>query len=258
MPELPEVESIRTYLIESHKGKTIRAIDVHAMKQIMGDVCDVTDTQIVDFKRLGKVLLMHLSNDSVVQIHLKMSGHLSLWPNAYTRASIHFHDAETIYFNDPRRFGWIKIDTQLHVPSGIDCLDDRFTAKLFRQIIERSRRNIKSLLLDQSVVAGIGNIYANDALWEASISPYRSAHTLTTDEGARLYDAICLVIAEGIQYGGSSKTYVYRLPDGRRGSYQDHFRVYDQEGEQCKRCGTIIKRVSQSGRSTWFCTTCQI
>ncbi len=257
MPELPEVESIKNYLVPLYTGKTISKIEVLNPKQVSGNLNQVGAKKITKFGRHGKVMLIAIDDDVQIQIHLKMSGHISYWPTIHTRAVIHFIDADPLYFNDPRKFGWLRIDKKLHTSKGIDCLDKNFTPDYFRQIIERSKKNIKTLLLDQSTIAGIGNIYANDALWESAISPIRTANSLTNTEVIKLYEAIINVIKDGILRGGSSKTYVYKLPDGTKGHYQDHFRVYDCEDEPCKRCGAKIIRFSQNGRSTWVCPQCQ-
>jgi len=257
MPELPEVETIKNYLVPKYIGKTILKIEVTNPKQVVGDCKKVIKQKIISFDRHGKVMIVNLSNKTSIQIHLKMSGRISYWPTIHTRAIIHFLNADKLYFNDPRKFGWLKIDNKLHTSKGIDCLDEKFTLPVFIKIIEHSRRNIKTLLLDQTLIAGIGNIYANDALWLARISPLRSAESLSEKEVENLFNSVKDVMANGIKHGGSSKTYVYRLPDGTRGNYQDHFLVYSQENKSCKNCGEKIKKITQGGRSTWFCVKCQ-
>jgi formamidopyrimidine-DNA glycosylase len=257
MPELPEVESIKKYLEPKYIGKTIADIEVRNVKQVLGDLEKAKGQKILSFARHGKVLIINLSNDYFVQIHLKMSGRISHWPTIHTRAIISFEGDEKLYFNDPRKFGWIKIDNKLHTSKGIDCLDKKFTLSIFKKIVEQSRKNIKTLLLDQTLIAGIGNIYANDALWLAEILPLRISGGLSSSEIRKLYSSVKRVISDGIKHGGSSKTYVYRLPDGTKGTYQDHFLVYSLTGKPCKRCGNKIKRISQNGRSTWMCEKCQ-
>lgn len=258
MPELPEVESIKKYLAPLYVGKSVLKIEVMNLKQISGNLNLVKNKKVEKFGRHGKVMLIEIEGGASIQIHLKMSGRISHWPTIHTRAKIHFTDADPLYFNDPRKFGWLKVDKKLHTSKGIDCLDINFTLEYFRQIIERSKKNIKTLLLDQSIIAGIGNIYANDALWESKISPKRTANSLTPDEIKNLYESILKVINDGILRGGSSKTYVYRLPDGTKGHYQDHFRVYNREDKPCKKCETLIIKFSQNGRSTWSCQKCQV
>ncbi|MFO0703186.1 MAG: DNA-formamidopyrimidine glycosylase [Patescibacteria group bacterium] len=258
MPELPEVETIMNYLAPKYVGKTVKTIEVVNPKQVLGDISKAAGQAILSFSRHGKVLILNLSNDYFLQIHLKMSGRVSHWPTIHTRAIIHFDDKDKLYFNDPRKFGWIKIDNKLHTSKGIDVLDKKFTYSIFRKIVEKSKKNIKTLLLDQTLIAGIGNIYANDALWLSKINPIRTCNSLSISESKILFDAIKKVIHDGIKHGGSSKTYVYRLPDGTKGHYQDHFLVYSLESKPCKLCGEKIKRISQNGRSTWYCPKCQI
>ncbi len=257
MPELPEVESIKNYLIPRYEGKILHTLEAVNEKQIIGDVKGIESKRIIKIGRHGKVMILALDDSLEIHIHLKMSGRVSNSPNIHTRAILYFADAPTLYFNDPRKFGWVKIGKNIGKSKGIDCLDSNFTLLYFCNLVERSKKNIKSLLLDQAVIAGIGNIYANDALWEAGISPLRISESLSVSERKKLYTAIKLVISEGIRHGGSSKTYVYRLPDGTKGHYQDHFRVYDQEDMPCKRCGARIIRMKQNGRSTWMCKKCQ-
>ena len=192
-----------------------------------------------------------------INIHLKMSGRLSYIPTEHTRVTFEFADGSRLYFNDPRTFGWVKVTDLPEITKGADVLSPSFTEEYFIKQVTNQSKDIKTVLLDQDLMAGIGNIYANDALWESQINPFVKSMKISHKKLVSLYNAVKLVIAEGIKHGGSSKTWVYRLPNGASGDYQNHFRVYDQEGKLCRRCQTIIKRVSKNGRSSFMCPSCQ-
>ncbi len=295
MPELPEVETIRKSLLTFLIGKVIAYIEVSKAKQFIGDPLCLWGYQITDLARHGKIMHWHLKTPSTasppaggavplpngkdqayyassgklaakqtegvtkqyINIHLKMSGRLSFIPTEHTRVTFEFTDGSHLYFNDPRTFGWVKVTDLPEITKGIDVLSPLFTEDYLIKQVSTQTRDIKTVLLDQDLMAGIGNIYANDALWEAQINPFAKARNIPHKKQVALFNAIKLVIAEGIKRGGSSKTWVYRLPNGASGDYQNHFRVYDQEGKPCKRCSTIIKRVSKNGRSCFMCSSCQ-
>lgn len=265
MPELPEVETIRKSLLTFLVSKTVANILVAKAKQFIGDPLALKGYQIKDLTRHGKIMHWHLSrvepnqtsHELNINIHLKMSGRLSYIPTEHTRVTFEFTDGSHLYFNDPRTFGWVKVTNIPEITKGVDVLSPLFTEDYFIKQVSTQTRDIKTVLLDQDLMAGIGNIYANDALWEAQINPFAKAKNISLKKQLSLYKAVKVVIAEGIKRGGSSKTWVYRLPNGASGDYQNHFRVYDQEGKPCKRCNTIIKRVSKNGRSSFMCSSCQ-
>jgi formamidopyrimidine-DNA glycosylase len=179
-------------------------------------------------------------------------------PGKSTRVIFHFSDGTGLFFNEMRMFGWVKHSRRIEGPKGVDILSKEFTEEYFAKSISKTRRAIKTVLLDQDKFSGIGNIYANEALFDAKINPQNPANNLTIQQCNNLYSSILKVIEKGIKYRGSSgRDEVYILPDGSKGEYQNHFMVYQQEGKQCKRCNITIKRIKQGGRSSFFCQNCQ-
>lgn len=278
MPELPEVETIHRCLQLSIIGKIIKDVEILEKKQFIGKKEDVVGKKIVDISRAGKVLLIKLSNNKYLNIHLKLTGELLFakninnavfnqvipftntrkMPANTTRIIIKFTDGSGIFFNDLRKFGWIKVKNEPEKPKGVDVLSKQFTLKFLTLITRSTKKTIKVLLMSQDKITGIGNIYANDALFLAKIHPLRSANSLTDNEIKNLHQAILKVINEGIKDKGSSGAdEAYILPDGTKGTHQRHFLVYQQEGKPCPRCKTKIKRIKQGGRSSFFCPRCQ-
>jgi formamidopyrimidine-DNA glycosylase len=279
MPELPEIESIRLHLDPIIVGKTIASIKLLEPSMFHGSVEDVIGATISSTSRKGKVLILHLAeSNSFLSFHLKLSGQIlfvednndpvfknqiplagsNRMPARTTRIIIHFSDNAALYFNDMRKFGWIKLGNKPELPTGVDILSDEFTPEYLQEHLKRTRRPIKSVLLDQEIIAGVGNIYANDALWEARVHPARKANSLTSEEVRNLFEGIKKSIREGLKYKGSSaKDELYVLPDSTPGMYQHHFKTYHQHGTPCKRCGEIIKSMRLGGRGTFFCPKCQ-
>ena len=278
MPELPEVETIRVQLSEEIIGKTIADIEILQHNQFIGNPQDVIGQQIVELSRKGKYLAIKLSNSLYLNIHLKMSGQLlfvesldnpviknniprmgtNRLPIKHTRIIITFTDNSALFYNDIRKFGWIKIADKSDGPLSPDTYSDDFTLEYFQNITKGSKQPIKTFILDQTKLAGLGNIYANDALWEAGVRPDRLTNTLTTQEIEKLYHGITNIIQEGVKYRGSSaKDENYILPDGSLGGYQNHFKVYHRHGQQCRKCSSEIIRIKQAGRSSFYCPTCQ-
>lgn len=264
MPELPEVETIRMQLEKFLKGKKIIGVEVKTPKSFPDDKRKILDTRILDTRRFGKVLVIDLDNDYSLLIHFKLTGQLLVngTPGPYTRVIINFEKGEKLVFNDLRIFGWIKIANSGQVTA------DRFIGKLgpeplknltfdlFQKALSKTARPIKIVLMDQEKIAGVGNIYTNDALWLAGISPQRTANSLQPEEQKKLYGAILKVLKSGIKYGGASDQF-YIKPDGTKGKYQDHFLVYGQEGRPCIKCREKIKKFFLGGRGTYFCPACQ-
>ncbi len=277
MPELPEVESIRLYLHRHIIGKTIQKVEVLNKNSFVGSISDVIDTTVTNTSRKGKVLNIHLSNGKYIAVHLKMSGQLlfsssrenavfpvkiplasdNRMPGRTTRVVIDFTDGSCLFFNDLRKFGWVKVSDKEEGTSAPDVTRAEFTEEYFRSIVQISGKPIKTLLMDQDKIAGIGNIYANDSLFVAGTLPSRIAKTLSSEEITKLYHACIQVIEEGVKFRGTSASEVYVMPDGTKGTYQDHFKVYGQEGKPCKVCGTLIRREKIGGRSNFYCPTCQ-
>lgn len=278
MPELPEVETIRLILHSQLVGKTIKDVIVVEYKQFVGNKEDIIGNKVVEVTRQGKVAAIKLSNDMYISVHLKLTGQLlfakdklhakfdnpvtlaetDTMPGKTTSVIIDFTDGSALFFNDLRKFGWVKVGKEPEGPKSVDVLSKHFTEEYLQKIVQKTRKPIKILLMDQDELAGIGNIYANDSLFIAKINPLRKSNTLIPDEIHTLYNAITDIIAEGILYKGSSaKDEIYILPDGSKGAYQHHFKVYHRENQPCLRCKTPIKRIKQGGRSSFYCPQCQ-
>ena len=286
MPELPEVESIKRQLKPNVLEKIISEIEILSPKNFVGDKKDIIGKKIISVNRYGKVLVLELirvGHDRPLQynfmnFHLKLSGQIlfaknvnqavfknvipftgeNKMPTNTTRVIIKFTDGSGLFFNDLRKFGWIKISDQPLKPKGIDVLDKKFTLKLLTNLTNSTKRPIKPVLMDQDLITGIGNIYANDSLFLAKIHPQRLSNSLAKKEVNLLYKTIKQTISEGIRDCGSSGAdEAFILPDGSRGGHQRNFLVYQREGKPCLNCKTIIKRIKHNGRSSFFCPICQ-
>lgn len=287
MPELPEVETVRRGLSEYIVGRTIRAVVVRdSPKSLQSDDTTISEfvagATITAVRRRAKVLLVELSSGYTLVIHLKMTGQLvyrgqhafgaghptdSLigeLPDRSTRVVIEFTDDTHLFFNDQRKFGWIRPYPTLEVPNidfmmrvGPEPLEDSFTAAEFiPRIRRRAGTTIKAALLDQTVLAGVGNIYADEALWGAKIHPATRVRDVTDAQLATLLTEVKYVMNLAIEKGGSTdRNYVNA--DGKRGSYIDFARVFRREGLECPRCGTAIEKSRVAGRGTHTCLTCQ-
>ncbi len=281
MPELPEVELLRIGLHTYIHGLTIHAVEVRQPTVFSGHTTSVVGGTVQVIRRYGKMLSIDLSNGNSLAIHVKMTGRLiyrgrkqpkkldvdpdlSDLPGKHTHVIFRFTNGDVLYFNDVRRFGWVKV-----VPSKlVESL--AFVAKLgpepfrdlnlsrFTVILSASKRSIKTLLMDQSRISGVGNIYANEALHCAKILPERTSSTITSGEAKKLFTCIERVLEDGLKHGGSS-TDSFRDVLGRRGSFQTRYMVYDREDQKCRRrgCSGRIKKVKLSGRGTYFCIVCQ-
>jgi len=286
MPELPEVESIKRQLKPNVLEKIISNIEILSPKNFVGSKQDVIGKKIISVDRYGKVLVIQLvnpltrepNNSLYLNIHFKLSGQIlfaknvkkavfknvipftgeNKMPANTTRVIIKFTDGSGLFFNDLRKFGWIKISDQPLKPKGIDVLDKKFTLKLLTNLTNSTKRPIKPVLMDQDLITGIGNIYANDSLYLAKIHPQRLSNSLAEKEVNLLYKTIKQTISEGIRDCGSSGAdEAFILPDGSRGGHQRNFLVYQREGKPCLNCKTTIKRIKHNGRSSFFCLNCQ-
>jgi formamidopyrimidine-DNA glycosylase len=286
MPELPEVETVRRGLKELLPGRVVSTVVFDVPKSFPNAPADVdgflVGAKITDVRRRAKVLLIDLSSSHTLVIHLKMTGQLVFrgetafgaghpndsligeLPDKSTRVSLKFSDGSTLYFNDQRKFGWMKIIPTLEVPEidfmkkvGPEPLESDFKAEQFRQrFTRRARTNIKAALLDQTVVAGVGNIYADESLWGAKIHPKRLVGSVSRTEFNVLYTELREVMNLAIEKGGSTdRNYVNA--EGKRGSYMDFARVFRREGLPCPRCGTVIIKFKAAGRGTHICPFCQ-
>lgn len=288
MPELPEVETVRRGLHELIIGRSIAEVSHDTPKSFPNASSDVEQfllhAQVKDVRRRAKVLLIDLSTSYTLVIHLKMTGQLVFrghdavfgaghpndsligeLPDRSTRVIITFKDNSKLYFNDQRKFGWMKLLPTLEVPNidfmkkvGPEPLEADFTADDFAaRFTRRAKSPIKAALLDQTVIAGVGNIYADESLWGAKIHPNQLVSTLTKADFKRLYTELRAVMNLAIEKGGSTdKNYVNA--EGKRGSYMDFARVFRREGKQCPRCGTEIIKFKAAGRGTHICPLCQV
>lgn len=288
MPELPEVETVRRGLRELIIKRTIKRVTHDTPKSFPNSVADVEQfligAHIVDVRRRAKVLLIDLSTHYTLVIHLKMTGQLvfraddvafgaghptdsliGVLPDRSTRVIFEFIDGAHLFFNDQRKFGWVRLMPTLEVPAiefmkkvGPEPLEADFTPEEFAErFARRSRTSIKAALLDQTVVAGVGNIYADESLWGAKIHPLRLVNTITKDEFRVLYTELRAVMNLAIEKGGSTdKNYVNA--EGKRGSYMDFANVFRQDGQPCPRCGMTIVKFKAAGRGTHICPQCQV
>ncbi|MGB0920162.1 MAG: bifunctional DNA-formamidopyrimidine glycosylase/DNA-(apurinic or apyrimidinic site) lyase [Alphaproteobacteria bacterium] len=274
MPELPEVETVRRGLTPAMQGRRIKALQVYRPNLRYPFPpklsADLKGRRIDQIERVSKYLLFHFDKGPVLLGHMGMSGRFEITTKAAPLAP-HSHlvfemEGETeIRYVDPRRFG-IMVYADRDAPMahkllssiGPDPLSNAFNADVLNAALKGRKTPIKSALLDQKTVAGLGNIYVAEALHRAGISPKRSAHTVAGKRAERLVPHIRDVLNEAIASGGSSLN-DYRQADGELGYFQHNFRVYDREGTPCPAspCQGTIRRIVQSGRSTFYCPSCQ-
>lgn len=275
MPELPEVENIKLSLQQYLLGRTIRSVDVKNKKIFQGNLSNLSGARVNSIGRAGKGLLIRLNNGYVLTVHVKMTGQLiyvqynkrvlghgGFLPSKHTHVIFYLDNGDTLFYNDIRKFGWVKIVKEVELDKlsffktlGPEPLKN-LTLSKFKTILEKSSLPIKNLLMDQQKIAGIGNIYANEALFISKINPKRPAKQLSTNEIESLFKAIEQVLKKAIELGGSSPTN-YVNASGEKGSYQDHFLVYRKQGQSCPNCGNLLKTEKIGGRGTFFCLTCQ-
>jgi formamidopyrimidine-DNA glycosylase len=271
MPELPEVETLRRQLQNTLPGRTIRDVwfSDSLPKLLRGPneetfVESICGTSIVAVGRRGKWLILELSNRRSLVAHLRMTGRWFLRyadepEDQYLRATITLDSGHELRWCDVRKFGtWDLVENPEEVTgaSGAEPLSDDFTAETILKAAASRRAPIKSFLLDQRRIAGLGNIYTDEALWDSSIHPLRPAGSVSLAEANRLRDAIVRVLTDSIESGGSSMR-DYLDSNGRAGRFQERWRVYKHEGRPCLRCGTVIVKIKVGGRGTHYCPTCQ-
>jgi len=258
MPELPEVETIRMQLESLIVGKKILGIDDSSFKEVIG-------VKITKIARRAKLIQIFLDNGKILVIHLKLTGRLLVRKKSdpkddWQRITISLADGLELRFADLRKFGWLKLMTD---ESELKKILGEFGPEAteinlneFKNILAGSRRPVKVVLMDQKKISGIGNIYAADALNLARIDPRTPARQLDNQAAGRLHEAILKVLRLGIRYGGASDQF-YLDALGAKGHYQDHFLVYNREGEKCFNCGGLIKKFFLAGRGTYWCPNCQ-
>ena len=271
MPELPEVETVRRGLEKLILGKKISNIDIRYPKMIKTDLHEFQKAMpgqvIQSMGRRGKYLLFYLS-DKVLISHLRMEGKYFYYPDQvperkHAHVLIHFKDGGTLVYEDVRKFGTMEllapelleayfISKQL----GPEPTEQDFDLGRFKLALKRSKKPIKSHLLDQTLVVGLGNIYVDEVLWRAKVHPARISQSLTAQEARKVHDETIKVLGQAVEKGGSTiRTYTNAF--GEDGTMQEFHQVYDKTGQACSRCGSIIEKIQLGGRGTHFCLECQ-
>jgi formamidopyrimidine-DNA glycosylase len=284
MPELPEVETIKRGLETRIVGRRVAEVKVLNEKSSIGLPSELVGREVVGLRRRGKGLIIDFSDGKSLLIHLKMTGQLVFegggrfggghptedfvneLPSKQTRVIFVFEDGSKLFFNDQRKFGYVKLLNTAEV------MDDKFIAALgpepwdkvldkgglFERLARHGGMTIKGALLDQAIIAGVGNIYADEALFFAKVHPARRVSTVSRAEVERILEGVRKTMEKSIEEGGSTMTN-YVKADGTRGNYLDLFaQVFRREGKECLRCGTVIEKTRVAGRGTHFCPKCQV
>ena len=273
MPEMPEVETVRRTLLPLIKGKTIKEVTVWYPKIITGDAKEfakqLTGKKIENIERYAKYLLIRLSDNLTIVSHLRMEGKYRLVKintkkDKHDHVQIVFKDNSALRYNDVRKFGrmqLIKTGTEKE-KTGISKLGAEpnsaaFTVSYLQNGLARKKKNIKNTLLDQSIVAGLGNIYVDEVLWETKIHPLSQANTIPAEKISQLHDNINSLIELAIAERGTT-IHTYLDANGKTGGFQKMLQVYGHKGEPCVRCGTPLEKIKVNGRGTTFCPKCQV
>jgi formamidopyrimidine-DNA glycosylase len=274
VPELPEVETIRRDLAGELRGRRITGVRIHHDDIVMSPSAPgafaerVTGARIEELERRAKYLLLDLGGDGIVQIQLRMTGRFALGAPPPDRdqlthlaAEFGLDDGRTLFYDDTRRLGGFRLLTREawsleEERLGPEPLEAAFRPAVLGAALASRRAPVKNVLLDQRRVAGLGNIYASEALYRAGVDPRRPAGSLSAGEVERLHAAIRETLASALEHAGTTFS-DYRAVNGRSGRFQERLGVYGRGGEPCRRCGAPIERIVQAGRSTFFCPTCQ-
>jgi formamidopyrimidine-DNA glycosylase len=273
VPELPEVETVRLRLAPVLEGRRLERVEISDERLTRphrpGDVARALEGEHVrEVGRRGKYLIVRFESGRALLIHLRMTGSLRHAPagtlpeDPYRRAVVTLDDGSDVAYRDVRRFGtWLlleaaEVDEYVDARVGREPLDATFRARDLAARLATRRAPIKAAILDQRTVAGVGNIYADEALWRARIHPLTPARDLSPDELRALHRGIRRALEHGIARQGSTLR-DYALPDGTTGGMQREFKVYGRAGEPCDRCGTPIEKIRAAGRGTWYCPACQ-
>ena len=274
MPELPEVETIRVGLEPHLVGRTFVRVEIDDVRLTrphdpVETAAELAGETVAALERRGKYLVVRFESGRVLLIHLRMTGSLLLLRDGiaiddpYRRAVVRLDNGSDVAYRDVRRFGtWLllepgELDPYLASRVGAEVLDRGFSTQALQATVERRKAPIKAVLLDQRVFAGVGNIYADEALWWARIHPLRPAASLDRPELQELLRGVRKSLRHGIARQGATLR-DYRGSDGRAGSMQSEFRAYGRAGEPCTRCGTPIEKTRAGGRGTWYCPACQL
>lgn len=286
MPELPEVEIVRRQLADKIVGKTIAEIEVRSWPSVGNDrwfIKKLTGQKILAINRKGKYLFFTLSDDNAFLIcHLRMTGRLIFQtpqaqreyggghaldepkpeqPHEHTRVIFTFSDGSHLYFNDMRRFGYIERASRAEVEAekkklGIEPLADDYEKEWFKNVFSGRKTSVKALLLQQDDIAGLGNIYVDEALWRAKIRPDRTADSLTDSELEELFTTTREVLEDSLELGGTTFR-DFADTGGEQGNFTDKLSVFGRQGKPCPRCGTEIAKIKVAGRGTHLCRQCQ-
>jgi len=284
MPELPEVETIRQDLRKKILHKKIKNVIVTQKARMNMNhpdfVKSLKNKEFVEIDRIGKLIIFVLSKNIYLLVHLKMTGQLIYergrqmiggghsdnqmpvnLPDKFTRATFEFADGGKLYFNDMRRFGYLKIvnEKELQIEKakyGIEPLQTNFTLANFKQALQNRKTSIKAVLLNQKLIAGVGNIYADESCFIAGVKPSTRVNKLTSIQVKELYKAIEKIIKQAIEKRGTTFNH-FRDSDGNKGNFVKYLKVYGRAGEKCKKCGSILKSLRVAGRGTVYCINCQ-
>jgi formamidopyrimidine-DNA glycosylase len=275
VPELPEVETVRTRLEPALVGRRLQRVEILDPRLTRpfdpaGVAVELEGERIAAVDRRGKYLVVRFDSGRVLLIHLRMTGNLMhgsrgaklAADDPHRRAVVSLDDGSDVVYRDVRRFGtWLliepdELDPYLAQRVGDEPLERSFTTRRLAEALAGRRTPVKAAILDQRRLAGVGNIYADEALWRARIHPRRPAGELGPDELKALHSGIRRALKAGIDRQGATLR-DYRTPDGSSGRMQHEFKVYGREGEPCDRCGTPIEKIRAAGRGTWYCPGCQ-
>lgn len=283
MPELPEVETIKLGLERKIIGLKIKNIEAVSARSFLGNSSKLQGKIVLNVWRRAKILGIDLSDNLTLLFHLKMTGQLVLvkseqrimgghptpdmvgpLPNSHTRVIIEFSDKSKLFFNDQRRFGWVKVSSKSEVKSekfleklGPEPLEKGFTWQLLKEnLLKHKSMPVKVAIMDQTVVAGVGNIYASEACFNAKLDPKLKVKDLNDEQFQRLHKGVIKSLKDGLKYGGSTRAHFVDA-EGHKGYFLYYAFVYGLDKHPCKICGHIIQKMQLGGRGTYFCSRCQ-
>lgn len=289
MPELPEVETIKLGLQRRIVGKTITNIQTLSKKTFIGNPNQIQGKKVLNIWRKAKLLGIDMEKELSLLFHLKMTGQLihedgkrlvgghptedmvGPMPNSHTRVIFSFSDGSHLYFNDQRLFGWVKVvdsrfrgnDNEKNVilnliqDLGPEPLEKEFTWQVLKEnLLRHKSMPVKVAIMDQSVVSGVGNIYSNEACFNAKLDPRIKVSQLTDQNMKSLHQGVLKALRDGIKYGGATRAHFVDA-EGHKGYFLDYAFVYGRDKHPCKKCDTEIKKISLGGRGTYFCPKCQ-
>jgi formamidopyrimidine-DNA glycosylase len=281
MPELPEVETVVNKLRNLIVGKKILNIEVLNPKSFTGNISQLEGQVIKDVRRRAKIINIVINEDLFLLTHLKMTGQYILqsgeervggghptsdWvnnlPSSHTRVILNFTNGDKLFFNDMRKFGWIRQHSkkqldQAYAKLGPDVIEPELTLEYLKDKLQRRTIPIKQAIMTNEILCGVGNIYACDSLNDAKISPFRPSGSLSDSELIELISSMKKIVNLAIEKGGTTFDGMYVDVDGLAGSYQKTVLTYGREGKNCYNCGSLIKKSKLGGRGTYYCPTCQ-